>query len=301
MTHSVSYFEVTEPLPRTAYLPRAVPQDNLTTGQVASGLVESVGAVYNYYGTRQLHPRRTQFYHRGKYVGDIATRVTSPARDTRVDSAGNVRVTARNRVDELRAQVDALKALRGAWGKLWRRRISDDEMSYKRCRLLLVEHTAIVDHAERVAEVSSLWETDEIAWRSAEPEIVSGSATPGVWLNLSAENRGELSIRDAIVRVSGNISAVEVAGDGYHWRWNGTLLADHVLTVESGPAIVTTVAPPDPFDAALAADAYSGFQLASNHALDDWIVLNRGANMLQAKVTGSGPASVSVEYTPLWP
>lgn len=301
MTHSVSYFEVVEPQPRMAYLPRAVPQDNLTTGQVASGLVESIGAVYNYFGARQLHPRRTQFSHRGKYVGEAATRVTAPARDTRVDSAGNVRVTARNRVDDLRAQVDALKALRGAWGKLWRRRISDDQMSYKRCRLLLVEHTATVNDAERVAEVSSLWETDEIAWRSAEAEIVSGSATPGVWLNLPAENRGELAIRDAIVRVVGPISAVEVAGAGYHWRWDGTLSAGHTLTVESGPAIVTTVAPSDPFDDARAADAYSGFTLATNHAIDDWVVLNRGANLLQARVTGSGTATVSVEYTPLWP
>lgn len=292
MTHTLTHFE-------HAPLPVGVPIDDLSTGQIASSLLDSIGSAYNYWGDRQIHPRRQQFVHRGKYFGESAAtsiRVTHDG-DIRVDEAGNIRVTATNRSADLAGQVDELKALRGAWGQLWRRRIHDSQMTFKRCRLLQVRHLENVNNAERVAEVESQFETMEIAWRSEEALTVSGSATAGAMLSLTVSNAGALAIGDAILRVtatSGTITRVEVGGVGVHFVWTGTIPSGQVLEIDSGLASVTKG--PE----GLPADAYSGFALQADHTEHDWLLLPRGDNLIKVLVSG-GNATITAEYYLLWP
>lgn len=285
MTHAMTYFEHVP-------MPYAMPIDDLSTGQVDSSLVDSIGTTYNYHGFAQTRLRRFQFSHRGKYVGAVDSR-SPDGSDIRVDESGNIRVTSPSIVADLDSQADELKAMRGIWGKLWRRRIKDGQLTWRWSRLLGVQHIEGVDNAERVTELESRFETNDTAWRSEDALTASVSATNGVQAVMSVPNSGILSIPDAILRVectSGTITQIEVAGDGIHFIWTGTLTVGQVLEIDSGISTVTKGI----------YDAYAGFNLHFNHTYDDWIVLERGNNTLWVTVSG-GAADIEVEYNLLWP
>lgn len=273
-------------------LPIAMPEDDLSTGAVDSSLLNSIGGVYNYFGSAQRLPRRHQFMHKGKYEGDVTYRIT----DTnyfRITEDGAYRVTATAAIADLHGKVNDLKAKIGVLGDLWRRRLADDEMSFKRCRLLKVNHVEVIDNANMVSEVESVFETSDVGWRSESAVVTSESAAAGVGEALNVPNGGSMQVLDAILtveRTSGTITAVTIAGAGIDITWTGSIGAGESLVIDSG---LQTVQVGDD-------DEYDGFVLNAGHTVDGWLPLVLGANVLTVTVTG-GNADVSVEHFDQWP
>ena len=273
-------------------LPIAMPEDDLSTGTVDSSLQDSIGGVYNYFGSAQRLPRRHQFSHRGKYEGDVAYRIT----DTnyfRVTDSGLVRVTATAAIADLHGKVNDIKGKIGVLGILWRRRLADDELTWKQCRLLKVNHVEVIENANMVSEVESIYETSDVGWRSENAVVTSESAADGVGEALNVPNGGTIPVHDVILsveRTSGTITAVTIVGAGIDITWTGSIAAGETLTIDSG---LQTVQVEDD-------DEYSGFVLGAGHTVEGWLPLTLGANVLTVTVTG-GNADVSVEHFDQWP
>lgn len=285
MPYRLTYFDDTP-------LPVAMPRDDLSTGQVDTSLVDSVGNAYNYHGTAQRFPRRQVIPHRGLYVGEMAVRVTSDG-DVRVTDDGTVRVTAPSKVADLQGKTDDLKAKIGVWGQLWRERLADGVLTWKRARLLQVVHVETISEANAVSEVESRFESNMAGWHSAEPVTTSGSATDGVPLPLIVENAGSMPVSDAILsveRTSGTITAVQVTGAGIDLTWTGSIGAGETLVLDMGDltALLGT------------SDAYDGLALGAGHTGNEWLTLPVGARALTVTVTG-GNATVSIEHFDQWP
>jgi hypothetical protein len=273
-------------------LPVAMPEDDLSTGMVESSLLDSIGGVYNYFGPAQRLPRRHQFAHRGKYEGDVTYRII----DTnffRVTSDGLVRVTASMALADLHGKTNDLKAKIGVWGQLWRKRLADDEMTWKWCRLLKVNHVEVIENANMVSEVESIYETADVGWRSEDPVVTSESASDGVGASLNVSNSGTIQVRDAILRVertSGTITQVTITGIGIDITWTGSIGSGETLVIDDGAQTVQIGSN----------DEYDGFVLGAGHTVDGWLPLDIGVNTLTVTVTG-GNADVSVEHYNQWP
>lgn len=273
-------------------LPLAMPEDDLSTGTVETSLLDSIGGVYNYFGSTQRLPRRHQFPHKGKYVGEVAIRVTSDG-DIRVTSDGDMRVTAPSTIADLQGKTDDLKAKIGMWGRLWRERMADGLLTWKTCRLLHVKHVETVVQANVISEVESTFETDMAGWRDEDITTSLVSATNGVPIPLLVSNSGLMTVEDAILRVartSGTITAVQVTGAGIDIIWAGTIGAGQTLTIDCGRQTVLRGT----------SDQYSGLTLNLGHTVNGWLPLVQGANILTVTITG-GNANVSMEHYNQWP
>lgn len=287
MTHTLTYFEH---IP----LPDAMPEDDLSTGMVESALKNSIGGVYDYFGDAQRLPRRQQFVHKGKYEGEIVVRVTSDG-DTRVASGGDTRVATASKIADLHGKVDDLKSMIGTRGQLWRRRLADDQLTWKLCRLLQVNHVEVVENAGAVSEVQSVYETQDAAWKSSAAITTSVSAVNGVPIGMNVQYSGAIPVKDAILRVqrtSGTITQVTVTGVGVgiNLTWTGSIGASQTLEIDDGEQ---TIVIND-------TDEYDGLVLGANHTVETWLPLSVGANILLVTVVG-GNATVSVEHYNQWP
>lgn len=285
MPYLYTYFDDTP-------MPNAMQEDDLSTGQVESSLVDSIGGKFDFFGSTQRLPRSHQFSHKGKYVGEVLERVTSSG-DTRVTDDGTVRVTAPSKVADLHGKTDDLKAKIGVLGQLWRQRIADGVLTWKRCRLLQVEHTEDVENANVVSEVQTTFETKDVGWRSAAAVTTSVSATAGITNALNVPNAGSMPARNATLRVartSGTITAVQVTGTGIDFTWTGSIGASQTLVIntEDETVLIGTT------------DQYNGFVLNAGHTSDVWLPLPTGTVTLLVTLTG-GNGNVSVEHYNQWP
>lgn len=269
-----------------------MPTDDLSTGQVESGLRDSIGGVYNYFGEDRRLPRRHTFRHVGKYVGEIVYRVTSDG-SYRVTSDGSYRTTAASRLANLQGQTDDLKAEIGEWGELWRERLIDGQLTYKWCRLLGVRHEESVENAHVVSEVESEYETADVAWRSEDVSTVSVNAVAGTMIGFVTSNIGAIDVKDALLRVactSGTITQINLVGNGIDLTWAGSLATNQTLIIDSGEQTVPVGS----------SDEYDGLTLNAGHTIDEWLLLTRGMNSFVVTLTG-GNATVTMEHNNQWP
>ena len=276
------------------HLPFAMTSEDLGTGDVDASLTESVGSVFDVFGSARRLPRMQRFQHSGLYVGgqgdaDGLFRIT-PAGDLRVTTTGEQRITAASALRDLQAQSDALRAMIGVRGQLWRERIADGVLTWKLCRLLRVKQTGDVEDALAVAEVASEWETSDAGWRAATPVTVTGS---GAIVNLVAANAGTLPtglVKATIARVSGTITQVDItSGGGTALRWNGSVGGGSALVIDSAAQTVRVNE----------LNAYNGLTILPGHTSDKWLFLRPGSVAIAIAVTG-GTANVTLEWTPLW-
>lgn len=274
-------------------LPPAMTKDDLGSGSVASSLQESVGGVFDYAGDGRRLPKMHRFTHRGLYEagsGDDLWRVTA-AGDLRVASNGHVRIVADAPLRWLGGQIDAIKAMIGVRGKLWRTGMPDGVRQWRPCRLLNVRIVAEVDDAGQVGEVETTWESADVGWRSAAASTVQAS---GSVISLQAQHPGPLPIWDAVLsvaRTSGTITRVDVtAPGGVALRWNGSLGSGQTLVIDSGALSVRRNG----------ASAYSGFGFLPAHSADGWMILRPGVNGVTVVTTG-GNATATLEFYPRWP
>jgi len=272
-------------------LPLAMPVDDLSSGVVESGLMDSIGAAYNYWGTATQFARKQKFTHKGLYVGAVNYRITTDG-DYRVTPEGDFRVTSSSKIADLKDQVDNLKSKIGQWGKVWRRSLPDGGMTYKECRLLHVGHVEDVDKAGVVSEIESDFETLDYGWRSP-LETLTLLLAAGTSGAIIVTNRGVFPIFDAVLRVtcsSGTITTVTVLGPQIDIKWTGVLAAGQTLVIDSGSQIVPIGS----------VDAYTGLTFGVGHTSAEWLPLPLGTVAISVGVVG-GAATVTLEKSDRWP
>jgi hypothetical protein len=282
-------------------LPQAMTEDDLSTGAAASSLIAGVGGgTFDLWGNTRRWPTAHQFHHRGKYegaaAGDVVERVT-PEEIERFTPEGDMRVVQTIPLLELQLKTDALKALIGQRGALWRRRFFDGQRTWKTCRLLQVNHIETVEEAGMVSMVESAYETAMNGWHAQSASVVSQALSAGVAAVITFTNNGLLPVYDGTIKVDRTgaaITQVRVTGAGLDLTWAGTIPTAQSLTIDAGAQTVQLA----PTAGGAATDAYSGFTLGA--AVSDWLPIVPGVQSISVTVTG-GPANLTVSYYPQWP
>lgn len=260
-------------------LPAANFEQQHDTAAVESDLLDSVGGVVSYTGSVPKRARRQTIALRGVYWGETSY-ITDGAGNTIVDEAGN-RLVAGSAEAMLRSQVDALRALRGQRGPLWRVRLSDGARQWLTARLLQIGWQRTRPDMAVRAELDCQFESAMIAWRAVTATTAQVSVSAGTPTGLLAQNGGDIAVLDAVLsvaRTSGTITAVRVQGPGIDWTWTGSIGAGQTLTVDCGAQTVRVGS----------ADAYSGWSRGAGHTAAGWLELAVGDSVFQVTLTGGG-------------
>lgn len=273
-------------------LPEYDAQRNQGTGQVDSALLDSIGGVFDYHGSNRRLPRRQTFDHRGKYVGELRYLVDESG-NYQVDESGNYQI-AGSAANHLRGQLLEIKAQIGVRGSLVRVRLDDESVSQtKQCRLIDVQHNQSVDDRNNLAEVTCVFESQQIGWKSTTQQSISKSLVAGTMQTFNAINGGGMPVHDAVLtvtRTSGTITAIVIEGTDIDLDWSGSLGAGDVLIMDDGDKIIEENG----------ADAYSGFSFGANHAANGLFPLPVGMTNLEITLTG-GNATVALTWYEQWP
>lgn len=260
-------------------LPTANFEQQHDTAPIESDLQDSVGSVYDYRGAARKAARKQTISLRGIYWGETGYMVDE-AGNPIVDEAGNYLI-AGDAVNMLRAQVDALRAKRGARGPLWRVRISDGARQWLTARLLQIAWQRTRPDMAVRAELSCLFESAMTAWRAETGTGVTASAAAATPTGLLVQNGGDVAVADAVLsvaRTSGTITAVRVQGPGIDWTWTGSIGAGQTLTLDCGAQIMRVGS----------ANAYSGWVRGVGHTADGMLPLGVGDTILTVTLTGGG-------------
>lgn len=253
---------------------------------IESDLQDSVGSVYDYRGAARKAARKQTISLRGIYWGETGYMVDE-AGNPIVDEAGNYLI-AGDAVNMLRAQVDALRAKRGARGPLWRVRISDGARQWLTARLLQIAWQRTRPDMAVRAELSCLFESAMTAWRAETGTGVTASAAAATPTGLLVQNGGDVAVADAVLsvaRTSGTITAVRVQGPGIDWTWTGSIGAGQTLQVDCGSQTMRRSG----------ADVYGGWVRAAAHTAPGWLPLALGDNPFLVTVAG-GNATLTISH-----
>lgn len=265
----------------TAMLPVGNNDQQHDPGQVESTLLDSVGGVFDYWGSTIRRPRRLPVEVRGVFVGQRSYEVDE-AGNRIVDEEDNYIVSHGADVD-LRIQIAALQQLIGKRASLWRRRLDDTSIEqWKTARLVHCPWPQSYEDGAAKAEVSAVFETSMVGWRSETLTTSSVEVNSNVKA-LSVFNGGEFMVDDAIIRVlasGSNITSVtiECVETGVDLRFTGTIADGNNLYINCGPGTVLNNG----------VDAYSDFALGSSHTARCWLPLQVGQNPIVVRVTGQG-------------
>ena len=269
-------------------LPLYNPEADHSTGAAGSTLRQSIGGVFDTYGTRQRLPSSVQFGVRGIYAaGDGNTLLIDHAGNHIVDHSGN-RILVATAEQWLRLQVDALRAKIGVRGTIWRRRWQDLTVTqWKTARLLSIQEKGNTELRTSMAEFDLAFETAHAAWRSAAASTVSGNLVSGGYLGLNVTSDGNAPVTDPVITItaSGTITSIAIVGValGVDLRWTGALYAGQSLVIDCGAMSVLKAG----------VDAYVGLALGAGHTARGWLPVAYGINVLTVYANGAGTASIS--------
>lgn len=268
-------------------LPDAMTEDDLSTARTISGLIDVVGGTFDVYGTRQRLPTKQELSVRGIYAGAVNFLV-SHAGDQLVTASGSLLI-AGSAANNLRVQVEELRAMVGRRDQLWRRRDDDGVLQWRYARLLAVQARGNVENwAADVAELTATFETAQGRWRSssttsAAATLPSGGAVRPLYINTG----GNAPVEDAVITLAAMAAIssfrVQSAALGVDWQWTGSLSAGQSLSVDCGALTVrrdTT-------------DVYANFGLNAGHTAPGWLPLAVGANTLTVTTNGAGTATAT--------
>ena len=257
--------------------------------QVASTLTLAIGGVADYYGSRRRTPQITQFSIRGIYAGDYYSLVTESG--AYLSDESNNHLIAHSITADLRMQLDALRAVVGTRGTLYRKRWDDLAVQWKTARLLQVRRSPQTDDRTAKAELECTFEAPDANWRSSTAAAPSATLISGGTVTLAAANTGDQTVDDATLTITasgGTITSITVvnAATGITWTWTGALASGASLVVDAGALTVRKSG----------SDSYSGFSLNSAHSARTWLPLAPGENSLQITSVGSGGSAAMAYY-----
>ncbi len=259
-------------------LPDVLPEDDLSSGAVASSIVESAGGSFDWAGSARRLPRRIVVPFAGAFGGgaDVVGLVTEAG--DRIIETTNVPIVVGSAALLMRDARDLLTAKVGVRGSLWRRRESDSAAQWRTARLLSVGGTRVLADVDAIVNLTASFETTTPGWRAAAQSTASllADALVGV--------AGNLPVRHAVLTVtaSATISSVRVysAERGIDWTWTGTLAAGTSLVVNDEAQTVLNAG----------ADAYSGLVLGSGHTARGWLDLEPGNQAVTVTINGTASA-----------
>ena len=253
---------------------------------VASTLEPAIGGVADYFGSRRRMPQVTQFQITGIYSGDDYSLVTEGGAYLADES--NNHLIAHSLTADLRMQLDALRAVIGTRGTLYRKRWDDLAVQWKTARLLQVRRSTQTDDRTAKAELQCTFDAVDALWRHSTQTTASGTLASGGTVTLVVANTGDQPVEDAQLTITasgGTITSVTVVctAAGVSFTWAGSLASGSALVVDAGALTVRKDG----------VDSYSGFTLNSAHSARTWLPLAPGINSLQIASIGPGTASVA--------
>lgn len=271
-------------------LPPAMPEDDLSTGQVDSTLTNTIGAVYDAWGTTQRLPRKQTITFRGYYeISDSGRFAGAAGLVELVDELGNYitdelgnHIILDSAPLSMRRNADLLKAQLGTRQQLFRRREDDGAVEWKQARLLKVGNPREIDDAYVIVKIDAIFETMMAAWR-AEAAKEQTLGTPAYFM---LDNNGDIPVNDAILILTAitAITTVAISGAGIDLTWAGSLAPGATLAIDDGGKTVWHNG----------VDAYSGLTRGGGHTVDGWLRVPLGTSYLN--VTADGGASVLFSF-----
>lgn len=270
-------------------LPLYNPEASHDAGPTDSTLLQSIGGVFDVYGSRRRLPRIQRITMSGIYAVPDTPYVylVDHAGVYIVDHQGDYQITATAQ-GYLRRQVDAIRAKQGVRGTLWRRRWDNTTVSqWKTARLLNVRERGNADQRAHYAEIDLEFETAHAAWRAATASTASKALVSGGSAGLNVTAGGNVPVSDAALTItaSGTITALAIKAvhAGIDLRWTGTLTSGQALVIDAGAQTVLQSG----------SDAYSGFALGSGHTAQGWLPLAEGITPLIIESNGPGTAAAA--------
>lgn len=269
-------------------LPDRVPEDDLSTGMSETSLLDSVGGVVDYYGSRAHLARRQSITLRGLYAGESSYFVDDLG-NFLVDDLGNFLIDG-SALQVLQAQVDAIKAKTGARGALVRLREQDSSEQWKTARLLGVSHRQTVADALTVALLDCTFETAMAAWRAPTATATSVSAAAATPTGLTPDVAGDVTVDDTVLtitRTSGTITQISVTCPdlGVDLTLVTSIGASESVIVDCGAQTIRRGS----------TDIYSGLTRNAGHTARGWLPLAPGSNPYVVTCTG-GAATVAFSH-----
>lgn len=286
MTHRIYLFG-------SVALPPSMPEDDLSTGQVDSTLVDSVGSTYDAWGTaRRLARRQTinlrgafELSNNGAFPGGASIYLVTSTGDNIVDHLGN-KIIVDSAPLAMRRNVTLLKAQTGTRQRLYRRREDDGVISWKLARLLKVGYMRVIDDAGAVANLEMAFETHQAGWRNNTATTVAASLPAG----LSIANGGDITVYDAVLTVTatGTITSIAITGTPtglgvIDLSWTGSLTAGQALVIDAGAGTVRIGSN----------NQYAGFSRGAGHTAAGWLPIPAGANVILVTGNAAGTASIT--------
>ena len=286
MTHRIYLFGTTP-------LPPAMPEDDLSTGQVDSTLVDSIGSVYDAWGNAAGLPRRQTINLRGMFEisnndafpGGQSIYLVSHLGDQIVDHLGN-NIIVDSAPLALRRNITLLKAQTGTRQRLFRRREDDAVISWKLARLIKIGYIRTIEDANAVANLEMTFETHQAGWRMNTATTVAANLPAG----LSITNGGDITVYDAVLMITatGTITSLAITGTPtglgvIDLAWTGSLTSGQALVIDAGAGTVRIGG----------TNQYAGFSRGAGHTAAGWIPIPVGASVLNVTGNAAGNASIT--------
>ena len=268
-------------------LPTARPEDDHGTGSVDSGVLKTIGAGYDAYGSRIARPKRRVIRHRGMYT--TPGFFVDQSGNYIVDDLGNYLVWSADD-NEILDRISTLGGLIGQKKQLWRRRETDSARQWIYARLVDMQATRTVDNAGRALEVVSSFEVDDTGWRNSTRRADTATLAASGTIDLSSVNDGALTVYDAALTITAAaaVTSVTISGNGTNLTWAGSMSTGDALVIDCSAMTIKKAG----------VAAYSGLTINSGHSVASWLQINRGYNLWY--ITANGPCSISLGYYPQW-
>lgn len=208
-----------------------------------------------------------------------------------------------------RTALDALRALVGTRGKLYRR---GDDNSLQSCvaRMTAMPHTRQVAnklHIEVTLTFAQLgpwlgtvysgpwifdggiYLDDNYALDTSSLAVTLTSGAQAIYL----PNLGNYPVRAVTITVTvsaGSLTAISIYGAGWFLAYTGAVVAGQTLVIDTGAQAVLLNG----------VSAYANLYLPESHTIDDWIRLLPGANYTTVVAAGTATTTVQFEYAEAW-
>lgn len=212
--------------------------------------------------------------------------------------------------EEVQTELDALRALRGTRAKLWARTY-EGEARFVWARLRSVDYRR-TNRNFNVQPVSLTWRVGNQHWRGhdhAEWDLDEGFyLDDGLYLDddgytftlntapyyatvTQGGNRATPDVRLTVTAGAAPITVLTISCGDAEFTYTGTVAVGDQLIIDCGAQQVLNDG----------ADAYVGFSLGASHAIEDWLLLEPGDNIIEvARTGGSTNSTLLVEFQDRW-
>lgn len=265
-----------------------MPEDDLSTGESESTLVESIGGMYDAWGTKRRLARKQIINLRGMFELSDNGFFDNDVNAYLIDHLGNFivdhllnRFIVDSAAGSMRFNRDQLAAQEGTLQALYRRREDDGLIEWKMARLKKVGQIRTIDDAGAVARIDMIFETRYATWRNNTQTVI----TQNLPAALVATNQGDVTITDAVLVIgaTGTITSITITGAGINLSWTGTLYPGNQLLFAMATQTITIGG----------VDAYTGFVRGVGHTVPGWIPVTVGDNVLTVTANAPGWATLS--------